>query len=112
MKGRHTNLLQPLGTFVGRTNDLDAIRLHQARGARLVTLVGPPGIGKTRLAMRYAEVAGGPCLLAGGVWFCDLTEARRASDACATLARSLGLNPGADLDRDRVAEHVESALAD
>jgi predicted ATPase len=36
--------------------------------ARLVTLFGPGGIGKTRLALRYAELHGG-----GGVCFCDLT---------------------------------------
>jgi hypothetical protein len=40
--------------FIGRTRELEAVRQRWAEGARLVTLVGPPGSGKSRLARRIA----------------------------------------------------------
>jgi predicted ATPase/DNA-binding SARP family transcriptional activator len=46
---RRTNVTAPLSSFVGRADDLDALGRLVA-GARLVTLVGPGGAGKTRLA--------------------------------------------------------------
>jgi predicted ATPase len=68
----------PLGPIIGRESALARIDTALASGARLVTILGPPGIGKTRLAqellarraVRY-EGAG-----TGGAWFCDLGEAR------------------------------------
>lgn len=64
-------LRAPVASFIGRTAELAALRAAFARGARLVTIVGPPGAGKTRLARRHAELAGAG--LPGGVWFCDAT---------------------------------------
>ncbi|GAA1757341.1 BTAD domain-containing putative transcriptional regulator [Nonomuraea bangladeshensis] len=50
---RRTNLRAPLTSFVGR--DAELARLHdQLRAGRLVTLVGPGGAGKTRLATTAA----------------------------------------------------------
>src|SRR5262249_33996170 len=49
-----TNLRVPLTTLVGRHHDLDALRpLLQTK--RLVTLVGPGGVGKSRLAVEAAR---------------------------------------------------------
>ena len=97
-RSRRTNLVAPLGRFVGRAGPLDAIDAQLTGGVQLLTLVGPPGMGKTRLAMRYAEVRGEPFLRAGGVWFCDLTEARDVTDVCAAVARALGLRLRAHVD--------------
>ena len=90
--------MPPLGRFVGRAAALDAIDQQLTGSVHLLTLVGPPGMGKTRLAMRYAEVCGAPFLRAGGVWFCDLTEARDVTDVCAAVARALGLRLRAQAD--------------
>jgi predicted ATPase/class 3 adenylate cyclase len=57
-------------SFVGR-NATVADLLDRLRTDRLTTLVGPPGVGKTRLALEAAE-AGAPSF-ADGVWFADLT---------------------------------------
>jgi predicted ATPase/DNA-binding SARP family transcriptional activator len=53
------NLPRPLTTLVGREREL--ARLHELLGdpaCRLVTLVGPGGIGKTRLALEVAQARG------------------------------------------------------
>jgi predicted ATPase/DNA-binding XRE family transcriptional regulator len=81
------NLPVPLTSFVGRRNELiDLTRL--LAGARLLTLVGAGGVGKTRLAVELARrsAAGYP----GGAWFVDLAplagEAQLAPAAAAALA--------------------------
>jgi predicted ATPase/DNA-binding SARP family transcriptional activator len=67
---RPGNLRARLTSFVGREAELDAIRADLA-AARLVTLTGPGGSGKTRLAQEAADRAAG----AGhpdGVWLAEL----------------------------------------
>lgn len=51
-----SNLPSESTPFVGRKNELAQIQ-HTLRGSRLVTLTGPGGIGKTRLAVKAAEEA-------------------------------------------------------
>src|SRR5882672_10677231 len=79
--------------FVERQPALAELRNLFARGERLVTVLGPGGIGKTRLVGRYADLhlydysrEG-----RGGVWFCDLTEARNAQDIAGAVAHVLGV---------------------
>ncbi|MFG2646620.1 BTAD domain-containing putative transcriptional regulator [Streptomyces sp. NPDC048436] len=63
------NLRARLTSFVGREGDIEAIRGDLAR-ARLVTLLGPGGAGKTRLSQEAAEAhAGG---VPDGVWLAEL----------------------------------------
>jgi predicted ATPase/DNA-binding CsgD family transcriptional regulator len=47
-------LPSPASSFVGRSREIREVR-HLLKGDRLVTLVGPGGIGKTRLALAVAE---------------------------------------------------------
>lgn len=53
--------------------------------ARLVTVIGPPGIGKTRTALRVAIDVDRPA------WFCDLSSAHSTADMCSEVARALGI---------------------
>lgn len=92
LDARKTNLQPHPTLFVGREADLAA--LHDLLSKeRLVSVLGPGGTGKTRLTMRYAAMhlddysgVGG-----GGVWFCDLTEARSLEGVCAAVGGALAV---------------------
>jgi predicted ATPase/DNA-binding CsgD family transcriptional regulator len=72
-----------LTTFVGRHRDRELI-LAALADARLVTLVGPGGVGKTRLAVEVAETATGS--FPSGVVFVDLVPVRHGFVAQAVAA--------------------------
>ncbi len=89
------------GLFVGRTQALD--RLHELieGGARLLTILGPEGIGKSRVAYRYAA-AHEPRYAreGGGAFLCDLADAASVDEVtqrvAATLDTDLSGAPGVD----------------
>jgi len=87
-RGCPTNLPLQLTTFVGRGTELaEVTRLLAA--ARLVTLVGAGGVGKTRLALRVAED-----LLesyADGVWLVELAPLGDPADVPRTVAAAVGV---------------------
>ena len=66
------------------------------RGRRLVTLVGPGGVGKTRLALEVAAALGGEH--PGGVWLIELASLRDPRDVAAAVATVLGLDDAARLE--------------
>jgi predicted ATPase len=78
----------PATTFIGRRDDLDAIAGWFTSGHRLVVIVGPPGMGKTRVAIEYA----GALPADRAVRFCDVTEARDLDQLCDLVASCLGLS--------------------
>jgi predicted ATPase len=104
-----TNLRPHLGPFVGREDLLERVEAILASGARLLTLLGPPGIGKTRAAERVLELMGDRYAL-GGAWFCDLREVRDAAGlvhAIASLWPALDAAYLSDQDVDAlVREHL------
>jgi len=70
-QNKRGNLPVELTSFVGRRHELNDIR-HHVMAHRLVTLVGPGGVGKSRLASRVA--AGLERAFSGGVWHVDLSD--------------------------------------
>ena len=81
-------LPSPLTSFVGRTAERAA--LGAALGThRLVTAVGPGGVGKTRLALSVVtEVAG---RYADGAWYVDLVPVTDPAMVAPAIAAALGL---------------------
>ena len=93
-----SGLPTPADLFVGRDGELAAVSGMLAHAqTRLVTLTGPPGIGKTRLgvacALAYAEHSGHAAV------FVDLARIRDPALVTAELAQAVGVEPrgGTDL---------------
>jgi len=90
---RH-NLPAERDIFVGRAVELHALSLKLDSGVRLLSILGAAGTGKTRFARRYglAWLGDWP----GGVYFCDLSEARSVDGICFAVAAALGVLLGKD----------------
>jgi predicted ATPase len=82
----------PLTSLLGRDGLLDALA-GWLRDRRLVTLVGPGGAGKTRLAIAAARQARGP-----EPWFVELSSVESPVRVAGAVAEALGLRQEASRD--------------
>lgn len=97
----------PLSSFIGRTAELDNLRRLLDSGARLITLTGPGGVGKTRLAQEFVATAGPD--FAHGAFFVPLqvlTDPEQVLQELATVldVRESGQRP--------LGEELAAALRD
>ena len=76
--------------MVGRDRELDELLAH-LDDHRLITVVGPGGAGKTRLAIAAAAAAADQ--FADGVWFVELAEVAVDDDVASAVISTLGLHP-------------------
>jgi predicted ATPase/class 3 adenylate cyclase len=87
---RPNNLPTQTSEFLGRERQLVSVRdLLDADGVRLLTLTGPGGIGKTRLALQGA--AEQIDRFEEGVFFVDLSTSREADSAFEAVVRAVEL---------------------
>lgn len=86
---RRSNLPPEITLFVGREDDLSALTELFGFGARLVSVLGPSGIGKTRLAMRLASRWVADYAHDGGVWQAQLAEIRTPEGLARAVATAL-----------------------
>ncbi len=87
---RSSALPVPPTRLLGRARELDSIKARlKDPDVRLLTLTGPGGIGKTRLALEAAAQV--PALFADGVFFASLGELQDASLVAPELAKAIGV---------------------
>jgi predicted ATPase/serine/threonine protein kinase len=103
---RPSNMPVQRTVFIGREKETVALRqLLSREDVRLLTLTGPGGIGKTRLALQVVgEISGS---FAGGVCFVSLSAVRGTDAMIIAVAQAIGLRevPGQSL-RETLREHV------
>ena len=93
-----------IAPLIGRTHELQAVQAALIEGNhRLVTLTGPGGIGKTRLALEV--IATVPPAAAADVTFIDLAPVSHAQYVPSTLAHALGV-------RERAEQSLSDALCE
>src|SRR5919199_1378704 len=93
----NTNLPRPASSFVGREREVEEVTSLLQDGVRLLTLTGPGGSGKTRLAIEVAaELV--PQFKAGVLWT-GLAALRDPALVSETIAQTLGA-------KDSLAEHI------
>src|SRR5690348_15360790 len=93
----NTNLPRPASSFVGRERELSQVLANFERGTRLLTLTGPGGSGKTRLAVEAAATLV-PFYKAGVFWV-GLASLHETSLVTEQIAQTLGAKDG-------LAEHI------
>src|SRR6202035_5340500 len=103
---RPGNFPADLTTFVGRRWELSKVR-RLLSGARLVTLTGVGGVGKTRLALQVAREV--QRAFPDGVWLADLASAEDENLLSRVVAEDLGLF---DQYADPLREGFEEYLRD
>jgi len=110
----HTNFRADPTPFVGREGDLARLA-SELVGANLVTLRGPGGAGKTRLARRAALDALrdgiGDEPLSGGAYFVDLAPALTEDDVVRTVAGALALSLVLDHRRHDAVSQIGHAIS-
>jgi predicted ATPase/class 3 adenylate cyclase len=93
----NTNLPRPASSFVGRERELCELLARIEEGSRLVTLTGPGGSGKTRLAIEAATTLVSE--YKAGVFWIALASLRDPALVTETIAQTLGAKNG-------LADHV------
>src|SRR5688572_27107462 len=98
----HISLPRPLTALLGRDTDVKALRdLLADPAARLVTLIGPGGVGKTRLALEVARAIADES--ACRVLFVGLAAVRNSAFVAPAIAEALGVPDDTALDLPRRA---------
>ena len=96
------HLPAPATPLIGRRRDRDELARVLTDGTRLLTLTGPGGVGKTRLALHLAHEMAGAC--PDGVWFVELADLEDVRLVAPAVGEALGIEP--------VGEDVLTPLVD
>ncbi|MEU8222249.1 BTAD domain-containing putative transcriptional regulator [Kribbella sp. NPDC048915] len=105
-----SNLRAPLTSFVGRREEVAELTRLLSDGTRLVSMVGPGGAGKTRLATETGRTLIGES--GDGIYFVELAPLGDAADVAPTVLSTLGASEYVDIDPTRIApKHFPTSRA-
>ncbi|MCC5576469.1 winged helix-turn-helix domain-containing protein [Microtetraspora sp. AC03309] len=107
-ENRRTNLRAELTSFVGTADDIAAVA-DMAIKHRLVTLTGPGGSGKTRLATETARTM--LAELPDGAWLVELASVRAGGDLAQAALTAIGLRDQPLLGDARGGEPMDRLIA-
>jgi predicted ATPase/class 3 adenylate cyclase len=100
------NLPLPVSSFIGRERELEQTEAALGQ-ARVVTLTGPGGVGKTRLALQVARQAADR--FEDGAWLCELAPVRDPAGVDAAVAAVFSVTARAGQStRDALVEVLRS----
>lgn len=86
------HLPAPLTSFVGRKREVTAVSsLLSEEGVRLLTLSGPPGVGKTRLSIAVASRLADISMFDDGIYFVSLAPITEPHLVISAVAQALGV---------------------
>jgi len=88
----NTNLPSPASSFIGREREVAEVSGHLATGTRLLTLTGPGGTGKTRLAIEAARAVIGE--FPSGVYWVEAAAYREPELVLHAVSQTLGSTIG------------------
>lgn len=100
----------PTTSFIGRRAFLRDLDRRLQQGDRWLSLIGPAGVGKSRVVLQFLHEEGERWRDSGGAWRVDLTGVDSASGVCITVARHLNV-PLVGVADERIAARIGSALA-
>ena len=104
-----SNLGPNMDDFIGRDSELELLSRKVHDGARLITLKGTGGGGKTLTEPTFRPSK--PSVFASGAWFVDLTECRTALSIVHALSRALDIPLATDWELDELVQRTGHALA-
>jgi predicted ATPase/class 3 adenylate cyclase len=104
-----TNLSDRGDRFIGRAEAIEAIEASFGQGHRLVTVMGASGLGKTRLAQRFGALRLQD--YPGGVWFCDLADAKSLSELATQVGHTLSIPLTSGSSDSELLNQIGAALA-
>lgn len=98
---------EPFTATIGRDGDIAAVTALLTDGHRLVSVIGPGGIGKSRLAIEVARRVG--ALFPDGVYFVPLENVLEPGLLLPTVAYALGIRDNGEA---AIEERITRALED
>ncbi|MGA7670232.1 MAG: NB-ARC domain-containing protein [Nitrolancea sp.] len=98
-----SNIPAPLTRLIGRAREMEDIRLYLCdENVRLVTVTGPPGVGKTRLSIEVAQKEA--FRFTDGVIFVSLATLDNPAVLALTIAQSLGFVQSRETDTEMLIQ--------
>ena len=109
---KRTNIEESCEEYVGRERELETLHSCFDNGARLMTLLGPGGMGKTTLARIFASKQIEVYNKLGGAWFCSLAQAASAEAFVDNVAATLNIPISGEETVDSAVTFLGRSFAD